>query len=202
MPRRSLSILPCPVYAPGDPTPRGEAGCEHCGHRVYDLAAMEEHDALRLLGEPRERLCVHARVRRDGSLVFRRASLTMGLSLGLGTLAACAPHHRELELPGSLCEDADGYEISCESEVDAWLQSIPELPPSSETAEPREHAEHVDEPGGPTPTPESRHADENEYDMLGFVDASDMIEEAELEAEQQQLLELEARAIALRERGT
>lgn len=68
--------------------------------------------------------------RPSGSLVLRGARRSLGLALGLTAMAACAPHVRELELPGSLCEDADGYEAPCESEIDAWLRTIPEPPPT------------------------------------------------------------------------
>ncbi|MEM9457568.1 MAG: hypothetical protein AAGF11_25540 [Myxococcota bacterium] len=220
MSRPSLSIVPCPAYAPHDPTPRHERGCERCGHRVHDLSTMDEHQARRLLHAPSERLCVHARARRDGTLVLaggRRSGrlrlglamgLTMGLAMGLTTMVACAPHVRnvELDLPGSLCEDIDGYEIPCESEIDAWLNTIPESSPSAMT----EHASETSEPEGTTKpetdAPEQEHdvalePERDDYELLGFVDeaydaTSEAEIQAEIQAEHERRLELERRARA------
>lgn len=217
MSRPSLSIVPCPAYAPDDPTPRHERGCGRCGHRVHDLSAMDELQAQRLLDTPSERLCVHARVQRDGALVLREGrrsrrlrlqhaaersmGLAMGLAMGLTAMAACAPHVRdvELDLPGSLCEDVNGYEIPCESEIDAWLRTIPESPPSAMT----EHASETSEPEG-TIEPETDdpevvlEPERDEYDLLGFVDNAydEPPSEAEVQAERERRLELERRARA------
>lgn len=197
MPRRALSILPCPVYAPDDPTPLGARGCERCGHRVHDLSAMDAPQVRRLLDEPRSRLCVHARVRSDGALVSRRARLPLGLTLGLAAVAACTPHVRdmELELPGSLCEDADGFEVPCESEIDAWLETIPEPSPTPEVLGEGSEPPAVRQPegdDGATPI------DSGEYDILGFVDPVDDWEasEAEQQEEREWRLDLERRAKA------
>ncbi|MCB9714363.1 MAG: hypothetical protein H6712_10925 [Myxococcales bacterium] len=60
--------------------------------------------------------------------VHARRARPLVAGLGLATLAACAPQVAELELPGSLCHDAEGFEIPCDSELDRWLESIPDEP--------------------------------------------------------------------------
>lgn len=172
--RRRLSIVACPAYAPNDPTPRGERGCERCGHQVHDLTQMTEDELTRLLQERTERVCVYARVRRDGTPVLSRRRMLGGMATaGITTIAACAPHaaELELELPGSLCEDADGFEVSCESEIDHWLDSIPEEPaPLDEPIAQRDEEPELE------PDSEKERADDPEVLDIGDVEFLGMMD--------------------------
>ncbi|MEX1369239.1 MAG: hypothetical protein AB1Z98_39285 [Nannocystaceae bacterium] len=190
--RRTLSIVACPAYAPSDPTPRSERGCEHCGHRVHELSALTEVELGRLLDGPEARVCVHAKVRRDGTPVLTgsRRALAMGLAAGLAAVAACAPHVTELELPGSLCEDADGFEIDCESELERWLESLPEqLPAPDDSVSPEGERSQAE--------PAPRDDDESEYlGMIYVVEDARETSPAAVKAERERLLEIERRARA------
>lgn len=66
-----------------------ERFCTRCTLTVHDLSAMTDADARALLAVPAERLCVRFGVRRDGTVVTRRATRWFGRSLrALGVAVA------------------------------------------------------------------------------------------------------------------
>ena len=81
--------------------------CRECDRNVYDLSAMSEREARRLIAEREGRLCVRFYQRRDGRVLTSdcpvgakrsflaagaRSALTVAaLASGLTSLAACEP---------------------------------------------------------------------------------------------------------------
>lgn len=123
MHRRSLPIAaPCQVF---EPTPE-QSFCDHCRTHVHDLSAMTKPEAEALLASNvGRRICVAYRTTQDGTVIHRPPARASGPLMALG-LAACAAHPPELELPGTVCRDPQGYEVDCERSPRAGDPVIPD----------------------------------------------------------------------------
>ncbi len=166
--RRQLPIAnPCEGFEPAPGSVSGGGGfCTRCSKQVHDVSAMRESELRRFLAErTTPTVCLAYRVDARGVIQLRPEPRTRVLALAamVALLAACAGHGRELEVPGSACVDASGYEVVCDEFSEAEMVSVPEggiasstvRAPSSEgcpirpTARPPESS--TIEPGGGAP---------------------------------------------------
>lgn len=112
--------------------------CERCQTQVHDVSAMRESELRRFLAaRVGTSVCLSYRTDAQGRLRLRpepapmsREPRAMG-ALAVGALAmllaACAGHATELEIPGPVCRDVDGYTISCSEPLAAQMLSVPEV---------------------------------------------------------------------------
>jgi hypothetical protein len=134
--RRQLPIVgPCEEFVPA-PGAVGAGGfCERCCKQVHDVSAMREPELRRFLAaRVGTRVCLAYRTDAAGLLQLRPepAAVRPDLHpLAVGALAvllaACAGHVTELEAPGAVCHDADGYEVSCPTWPEPGMHSVPEV---------------------------------------------------------------------------
>ncbi len=131
--RRQLPLAyRCEGFVPA-PGSTGEGGfCESCRKQVHDVSAMRESELRRLLAaHVGETICLAYRADAHGRVQLRpepAAALLRPLALGALAmlLAACAGHATELEVPGTVCRDADGYAIACPEWPEPGMLSVPE----------------------------------------------------------------------------
>jgi hypothetical protein len=82
----------CPAHVELRPDPQGRTYCDHCSTHVQLLSEMRERDARAwLAAHEGQQVCVGYRVRRDGSIAFRRDSARPWLAPALAGVTACAP---------------------------------------------------------------------------------------------------------------
>jgi hypothetical protein len=139
--RRQLPIVGrCEDFVP-PPGATDEGGfCERCHKQVHDVSAMHEPELRRFLAaRVGTRVCLSYRTDDAGRLRLRPEPAAAAAS-GHAThgphpwavgalallLAACAGHMNELDAPGSLCHDADGYAVSCPSWPEPGMHSVPD----------------------------------------------------------------------------
>lgn len=144
--RRQLPIVDhCEAFVPA-PGSADEGGfCERCQKQVHDVSAMRESELRRFLAaRVGTQVCLSYRTDAHGRLRLRpepapmsRESRAVG-ALAVGALAmllaACAGHATELEIPGSVCRDVDGYAVSCSEPLAAQMLSVPEVVAAREPA--------------------------------------------------------------------
>jgi hypothetical protein len=128
--RRHLPLAyQCDGFVPA-PGSSGDGGfCERCQERVHDVSTMRESELRRLLAaHAGGTVCLSYRTDARGQVLLRPEPAAVRLSVGaLATLlAACAGHMGELEIPGSVCRDEDGYAVTCPEWSDAEMLSVPE----------------------------------------------------------------------------
>jgi hypothetical protein len=141
--RRQLPIVGhCEDFVPQAGAADEGGFCERCRKQVHDVSAMHESELRRFLAaRAGTRACLSYRTDEHGRLRLRpepvaapRRAQPPGRSephpWALGALAlllaACAGHVSEIEAPGEVCRDEDGYAVSCPTWVDPSMQSVPE----------------------------------------------------------------------------
>ncbi len=129
--RRHLPLAyQCDGFEPA-PGSTGDGGfCEKCNKQVHDVSAMRESELRRLLAaHVGGTVCLAYRTDARGQVLLRPEPAPMRpLAIGAlaSLLAACAGHLGELEIPGSVCRDEDGYEVTCPEWSDAEMRSVPD----------------------------------------------------------------------------
>jgi hypothetical protein len=132
--RRHLPIAEhCEAFVPA-PGSADEGGfCERCQQPVHDASAMTEPELRRFLAA-REgtRVCLSYHTDARGWIRLRptptpRATPPLAVGALALLLAACAGHAVELEAPGPVCRDADGYAIACPEWSEPDMLSTPEV---------------------------------------------------------------------------
>jgi len=90
--KRTLLVIRTPCGADwSSSSPRGSARlCASCDKLVHDLSAMPESNALRLLRETSESLCVHYLYDRTGEIWFAEHFERRSAGAKLGVAAAAA----------------------------------------------------------------------------------------------------------------
>jgi hypothetical protein len=138
--RRQLPLsYQCEGFVPV-PGSTGDGGfCERCQQRVHDVSAMRESELRKLLAaHAGGRVCLAYRTDARGR-VRLRPEPTRWRPLAVGALAmllaACAGHAAELETPGTVCRDADGYVVSCPEWAEPGMLSVPDADEAIATRE-------------------------------------------------------------------
>jgi hypothetical protein len=132
--RRQLPIVGhCEGFVPA-PGAADEGGfCERCRKQVYDVSAMRESELRRFLAaRAGMRVCLSYRTDERGRLRLRPEPHPLALGALALLLVACAGHVSELEAPGMVCRDADGFEVACPTWVEPEMHSVPEVLASHE----------------------------------------------------------------------
>jgi hypothetical protein len=139
--RRQLPIVGrCEGFVPAPGSTATGGFCERCQQEVHDVSAMRESELRRFLAaRVGTEVCVSYRTDAEGRLRLRpepapvlRQPLAVG-ALAL-LLAACAGHATELEAPGPVCRDADGYVVACDEPPAPEMLSLPEAVAAREPA--------------------------------------------------------------------
>lgn len=139
--RRQLPIAsPCEGFQPAPGSAEGLGGyCQRCRKTVHDVSAMRESELRRFIAaRVGQTVCVAYRVDAHGGIVLRPEPRPARAALAAMTvlLVACAGHVTELEVPGTGCVDASGYEVACSDPEAIDLMSVPDGVASASTSTP------------------------------------------------------------------